>query len=60
MSGFSNILIVLVVAGDSSWKKLSQALDVASKIYGLRVDSLFHEALKVLGGLHRTELDNGQ
>ena len=49
----------LEASGDSSWKKLSQTLDAGAKIYGLRVDSVHTETYKVLGGLNRTDLMEG-
>jgi len=63
---------LLEAAGDNSWKKLSQTLDAGAKIYGFgimiiiiiilcrfRVDSVHNETYKVLGGLNRTELNEG-
>ena len=38
---------------DEGWKKISSAIEVQSKIYGFRVDSLHNESYQMLGGLSR-------
>lgn len=42
----------------SSWKNLSTALETDAKLYGFRVDSVFNEVYKVLGGLNRGLKEN--
>lgn len=46
--------------GDA-WKTISATLDAGSKIYGFRVDLVHQNTYKVLGGLHRTQVNpNGR
>ncbi|CAD8098843.1 unnamed protein product [Paramecium sonneborni] len=45
--------------GDA-WKHISASLDAGSKIYGFRVDLVHQNTFKVLGGLHRTQINDKQ
>lgn len=45
---------------ESSWLRASASLDASAKIYGFRVDQVHQETYKVLGGLHRQEMNNKQ
>ncbi|CAD8166120.1 unnamed protein product [Paramecium octaurelia] len=45
--------------GDA-WKQISASLDAGSKIYGFRVDLVHQNTFKVLGGLHRTQINEKQ
>lgn len=44
----------------NSWKNLSTALESTAKVYGFRVDSVFNEVHKVLGGLNRSLGEDGK
>ena len=43
---------------ENTWSKASVSIDVSSKIYGYRVDSLHNQAFKMVGSLHRGEALN--
>ena len=43
---------------ENTWSKASVSIDVSSKIYGYRVDSLHNQAFKMVGFLHRGEALN--
>ena len=40
---------------ETAWQKASASLDASAKIYGFRVDSVYSETFKFLGGLNRAE-----
>ena len=43
---------------ENAWQKASASLDASAKIYAFRVDSVYSETYKLLGGLTRTDALN--
>lgn len=45
---------------DNTWGRTGEALGAGAKIYGYRVDNVHMETYRILGGLHRHGLANGE
>jgi len=44
---------------ESTWHKTSSSLDASVKIFGYRVDSVYSDMFKFLGGLNRSAYEAG-
>lgn len=44
---------------ESAWQKASASLDASAKIYGYRVDCVHSDTFRFLGGLNRTDKNEG-
>ncbi len=59
MSFLENLPKLLNNKEESTWHKTSSSLDASVKIFGYRVDSVYSDMFKFLGGLNRSTYEGG-
>lgn len=52
----NNIHLFVTNNEESSWQKASASLDASAKIYAFRVDSVYTDTFRFLGGLSRNDI----